>query len=430
VSAPPRSRWSSIDSPGALLAILALMNIINYADRALLSPLAPLLAERPEHGGLGLTNSEIGLLASAFMVVHSLASVPLGILADRYMRTRLIAAGVAVWSLATATAGFARSFAQIFVARASVGIGEATYAPAATALISDRFSPQARARALGIFQLGSVLGGGVAQIVGGQVAGAWGWRGAFFVFGLPGLLVAISILFVAETPRVAVGAAERRPSQSLAIEARGLARSPAFVWINLAGIFITFFVGALIVFANKFVLDTHYGGEKRFNAEVSTSLGVVGAIASILGVLAGSFVADRIERKRQGTGRLLTVAISAFATIPCATAAMFLEERVLLYTSLGLGVFFATWYLGPIMAALHDAVPADKRGIATGTYLLLVHLLGDAISPYIVGQIADRFGGLRNGLLAATAMLLVGGACALRAIGAIRRRTPATSPSS
>src|SRR5439155_8928235 len=104
---------------------------------------------------------EVGLLQSAFMIVHSIASIPLGVLADRYLRKRLIAIGVGLWSLATAVAGFAGSFAQIFVARAAVGIGEATYAPAASALISDRFPESERARAMGVFQLGTILGGGV-----------------------------------------------------------------------------------------------------------------------------------------------------------------------------------------------------------------------------------------------------------------------------
>jgi MFS family permease len=166
-----RSRWA-ITSPTALLVILALINFLNYVDRMVISGLVPFLQDRRD--GLGLTSSEVGLLQGAFMVVHSLASIPLGLLADRFLRRRLIAIGVGLWSLATAAAGFAANFLQIFVARAAVGIGEATYAPAASALISDRFKPEQRARALGAFQLGMVLGGAVGFAAERQRRGALG----------------------------------------------------------------------------------------------------------------------------------------------------------------------------------------------------------------------------------------------------------------
>ncbi len=166
--------WWQIESPTEVLAILAVMNFLNYVDRAIVPPLIPLLQAPAEKGGLGINEWRMGIIGGAFMIVHSLASLPLGLLADRFSRRWVIAAGVGLWSVATAAAGLARSFAHLFAARAAVGIGEASYAPAATALISERFKPGARARAMGIFQVGTFLGGAVAIVVGGWIGVRWG----------------------------------------------------------------------------------------------------------------------------------------------------------------------------------------------------------------------------------------------------------------
>jgi MFS transporter, Spinster family, sphingosine-1-phosphate transporter len=402
-----------LSSPIAILVVLALINFLNYVDRMVLAPLVPLLKAPVEEGGLGLSSDKIGLLQLAFMLVHSLASIPLGLLADRYLRKRLIAIGVGVWSVATAAAGLANSFAQLFVARATVGIGEATYAPAASALISDRFSSATRARALGVFQLGMVLGGAVGVVAGGIVAGEWGWRAAFYVVGVPGLVLAVVALLIHETPRVpaaAVTSAPVAPPEKLPPESR-----IALAWINVAGILVTFFTGAVMFWGPDFVLRYHYGNDTRFLKEVSASFGAVATLAGIGGVLAGSFLADRLERRRPGAGRLMAIAIGVFASVPCAALGFITDDKIILYVALGLGVFFNVFYVGPVLAALHDVVPSHRRGVATGTYFLLIHLLGDAISPAIVGYV-DKWESLRAGLLVGTGVLFLGGFAALAAI--------------
>lgn len=407
-----------------MLSILALMNVINYADRALMSPIAPLLAAPIADGGLALTKSQIGLIGSAFMVVHSVASVPLGILADRFTRKYLIAIGVGLWSLATATAGLAHSFTGLFIARASVGVGEATYAPAASALISDRFSPAVRARALAVFQMGMVLGGGIGTVVGGLTANAWGWRNAFLAFGLPGIAIALLVLVIDEKPRTAADiqlSQSMRAQTSFWRQARNFARSPAWVWINVSGIFITFFVGALTFWGPAFVLESQYGGDIDMLGRAAATFGGIAIPMAVFGALIGSFVADRLDRRRPGEGRLLAVAFGTFAVIPLALVGMYATHPTIVFGAMGLAVFFMSWYVGPILAALHDVVGTDQRGVATGAYLLLVHLLGDAISPWIVGQIASSSGSLRTGLVVATGSLVFGGAAALMAIPGARK---------
>lgn len=413
---------SGISSPGAVLFILGFINLFNYVDRAVVAPLVPLLQKPVSQGGLGLSGSQAGSLQLAFMIVHSLASVPLGVAADRYLRTRVIASGVALWSLATALGGLAHSFSTLFLARAAVGIGEATYAPAASALISERFSPAVRARALGAFQLGMVLGGAIGVALGGWVGGRWGFRIAFFVVGLPGLLLAGLTLFVYEARRERGAVSSPMSSASLALPARVLFRSPAIVWIHVTGVFVTFFTGAFIFWGTAFILRYHYGGQtERYLARVSASFGAAATLGGFLGVLAGSFVADRLEERHQGAGRLMAIAIGALASIPCALLGLYASSLWLLYVAMTLGIFFIVWYVGPILAVLHDVAPSRYRATATGIYLTVVHLLGDAISPWIVGKIADRTGSLRTGLVCSVVALLLCGLAALMAIPSARK---------
>lgn len=413
--------FGHIQSPGAILGILAFINFFNYVDRQVIGPLVPLLQKPEAQGGLGLSNFQVGLLQTAFMVVHSVLSIPMGIVADRYLRKSLIAAGVGVWSIATAGAALVTSFGQMFAARAAVGIGEATYAPAASALISDRFSAAARARALGVFQTGMILGGAAAVVLGSWFGSHFGWRAAFFLVGAPGLLLTLLTLMIYERPRPRRVVVQPRPGLA---EARAALLTPVVFWINVAGILISFFVGALIFWAPTYLLRTYYGGDEKFLREVGLAFGVVAATAGLAGTLTGSFVADRLERTRPGSGRLLAVAIGTLLSVPCALAGVFSPTLDLLYVAVWFGVFFNSWYVGPILAALHDVVAQQLRGTMTGVYLLLIHLLGDGFSPAIVGGIADYTGSLRTGLVVAVGVLFLGGLAALLAIRGTRAAAP------
>ena len=194
----------------------------------------------------------------------------------------------------------------------------------------------------------------------------------------------------------------------------------ALVWINIAGILITFFTGAVMFWGPEFILRYHYGSNTDALGEVSISFGMVATLAGVGGVLAGSFLADRLERRRLGAGRLYAVAIGVFLSAPCAIVGFLARDVTVLYVALGLGVFFNVFYVGPVLAVLHDVVPPHRRGIATGAYLLLIHLLGDAISPPIVGWIAEA-NSLRWGLVGSALVLFLGGIAALFAIPGSRR---------
>jgi MFS transporter, Spinster family, sphingosine-1-phosphate transporter len=411
-----------IEAAWVTLIILALINFLNYVDRYVIAALVPFLTAPQSGGGLGLSHTQAGALATAFTVVHSLASIPLGIAADRWLRKGLIALGVGVWSFATAAAGLARSFAHIFAARAAVGIGEATYAPAASALISERFAPALRARALGIFQLGMVVGGGTGIVIGGEVAKHWGWRAAFWVVGAPGLLLAFLALLIHEPRRTRrQKPASLSPAGSLRLDAATPGSVPAVIWINLAGILITFFSGAILFWGPQFILRVRYHGDKAFIDHVVRNFGPLAVVAGLAGTLVGSFLADRMEKVRPGSGRLLTVAVGVFASVPCIAVALQTQLAWLQYGGLVLGVFFNVWYVGPILACLHDVVAPHLRATVTGAYLCLIHLLGDGPSPILVGALDDLTGSLRVGLLIAAGIMAVGGVAALLAMRGSRQ---------
>jgi MFS family permease len=406
-----------------MLCIMAGINFINYVDRNIISPLLPFLELPVKQGGLGLSPRQSGLLGTAFMIVHSAASIPLGLLADRVLRKRIIAAGVAIWSVATAAAGLARSFVQIFAARSTVGIGEAAYAPAATAIISERFASEHRSRALGVFNLGMFIGGAVGLSLGAVVAKHWGWRTAFMLVGLPGLALAGLVLLVSEKrrePGTVTEEIDPNISHSASFkDMRVLMRSRRFQFINLAGILITFFIGGLQYYAPTYLKDVHHLDP----AKAGLTFGIIAAIAGVAGVATGSILADRLTRRGWGTsGRLIVIGSGVLAGAPAVAVGLLVRSPWVLYPCLGLGVYFMTWYIGPILAALHDVVPAQRRAAATGAYFFLIHLLGDALSPYLIGEIRAETGSLKPGMLGAVAVGALGGAVALAAAWQVAKR--------
>ncbi|MCC6998250.1 MAG: MFS transporter [Deltaproteobacteria bacterium] len=430
---PGRKEDGAITGAMSLLFIMAAINFINYVDRSILTPLVPALMESKANGGLGLSQREVGLLGSAFMWVHSLASIPLGLLADRLLRKRIIAAGVTLWSVATAGAALAGNFAHMLIARAAVGIGEAAYAPAATALISERFPAEHRARALGIFNLGMFIGGAVGITLGGVVAKHWGWRAAFLMVGLPGLVLALLVLAVAEKRRrqgTGASLSDEKPDMTLDPSAshshttslrdlKVLLKSSSFRAVNIIGILITFFVGALNLYAVQYLKDVHHIDP----AKAGPIFGGIAALGGLGGVFFGSYLADRLTRRGWGTGgRLAVIGAGMVLATPFIVAGLLIGNPIVLYPALGFGVFFTTWYIGPILAALHDVVPAYNRAAATGAYFFLIHMLGDALSPIVVAEIKTQTGSLKTGMLVAVAVGTLGGIYALLATRKVLRR--------
>ena len=179
------------------LLILTLINLFNYLDRWIVAA----LAESMKHSELHLSDTQLGLLMTGFLVVYMLAAPLFGSLGDRRSRTRLLGLGVGIWSVATALGGLARNYAGLFAARAAVGIGEAAYGTISPALLADYFPRDKRGRVFAIFFAAIPIGSALGYIVGGLVDRYYGWRQAFFVAGIPGVVLALLALRLYDPPR-------------------------------------------------------------------------------------------------------------------------------------------------------------------------------------------------------------------------------------
>ena len=353
-----------------LLAVLALINFVNFADRQAIPPLVPLIREE-----FALTSTQISYLQVSLQAVLALASIPFGFFADRFHRSRIIAGGVIFWSFATIFTSHVHTFAMLLLARAFVGIGEAAYAPAAQSMISGGYPQQDRARAQSIFAAGMLVGGTAGQAIGGLIGQWLGWRAVFYVIGIPGLLLSFAILGLAEPSR---------GPRSEVVPLSRLLRVPAFLTLMLSGVMITFASVAFITWGTDFVVRY-----KDFSLrEAGISLGPALLVSGLLGVLAGGFLADMLQQ-RFAFGRILTVACGFLLAAPFVLWAITSEEKNQVVGAFFIAGFFMSWYHGPLTAVIHDMMPRRAHASSVGVYMFATQLFGGILGPYVVGRLDD-----------------------------------------
>ena len=407
-----RNSTTSISGYSALqwriLLVMMAMNFINYVDRTVVFPLFHLIG--PE---FQVSDFELGLLGTAFILVHSLALLPLGVLADRVSRTRIVAFGALFWSAATVMTGLASSYRFLLGIRALVGIGESAYAPASASIITDVFPPEQRARVQSYYALGMFAGGTVGMILGGLL-GAWvGWRAAFFVVGVPGLLLFL-VAYRSPDPMLAAGSL-RAVRYRMGDTLRRLLAMPAYVLILAGGALMTFATGCLITWGTEFAIR-YYGFTLR---SAAVTLALVVLSAGTLGVVGGGWTADALER-RWLWGRALTVGVAILLAAPFLLLAIYAPNRAVLLVALFVASFFLTVYHGSVTAVIHDITPVSIHGVSFAAYVFSNQLLGNMSAPVLVGLISDRFE-LRTGLLLAELAVLAGGVVFLLVARSIRK---------
>lgn len=387
-----------------MLGTLALINFFNYVDRQVIFPLFGSIKKE-----FLVSDFQLGLLGAAFMFTHSLASVPLGILADRYSRKAIISFGVGFWSLMTFFSGLAANFKSLLIARSAVGLGESSYGPAATAMISDNVPQSLRARSLGWFNMGMFVGGTFGAMLGGMVAFyADNWRAAFFVVALPGLFLALWSLKLKDN---------RVHHQNFKPQIWLLFKNPAYVWILVSGCLVTFAAGAFISWGIEYVV--RFKGYSLRDA--SLILGSTLMAAGSVGVLAGSALADWAQSKFV-FGRSLVVSLALILAGPLMLLGFAGGERgVWFFVFFFFGTMFLCFYHSPSTAVMHDIVPKHWRASAFGFYVLIIHLFGDTPAPAVVGKISDRVG-LKTSLAWCTLLVFLSGLAFLAVSELIRRK--------
>ena len=378
---------------GVALAILFAINLLNFFDRNLFGALA-----EPIKKEWSLSDARVGWLAFAFIVLYALAGLPLGRLADRGKRPRILAIGVAVWSLFTAASGLAWSYAALFATRLGVGIGEASCAPASNSLIGDYYPAIKRARVLAIFMMGLPLGNFLSSYFGGHVAAAYGWRMACYIACLPGLLLAAMALLIAEPAR---GGAETSRHAGRAHEGSAywcVLKIPTMIWLIASGALHNFMMYTIATFLPALLARYHGLNLKDANGVTSIVFGLVG----IPGMLIGGWAADRARRRREN-GRLLISGMALLCAAPCMWLALDVPGgRILSFALLmGTGCLLAYFYYGAVYAAIQDVVQPSLRATAMAIYFCAMYLLGGAFGPVLTGKLSDHF--------ALRAMAAVGG---------------------
>jgi MFS family permease len=390
-----------------LLAVLALINFVNFADRQVLNPLVPLLRQH-----FNVTDAQLGSLQTGLLVVLALASIPSGYFADRFSQPKIIAIGVLFWSLASVASGLATTFSMLFVARAMVGVGEAAYAPAAQSMISDSFSFANRALAQAIFASGMLLGGAAGLALGGIMGVHHGWQHAFIIVGLVGLLPGLVSLKLKEPPRRQ--RLEIVSPHELVRVVIGLLRVPAYAAMIAAGTFVTFSSVSLVTWGVDYAMSYKDFGLR----EAAVSLSLIALLSLVLGALTGGIIADRLQ-KRFVYGRVLVIALAFLVAAPFLLLAIQSDEKRVVLTGLFVAGFFMSWYHGPTTAVIHDLTPQRYHATAIGVYMFVTQLLG-ALGPQLIGRISD-VSDLQIGLQAAVAVMVMGSLLMLLVIHFIRR---------
>jgi MFS family permease len=384
---------------GAALAVLTGINLLNYLDRFIVSALVESL-----RADLWLTDTRLGWLMTGFIVVYMLATPVYGVLGDRRRRPPLLAAGVALWSVATVLSGFARGYWTLLAARAAVGIGEAAYGTISPGLLADHYGPARRGRAYAFFFAAIPIGAALGYVVGGIVDRTLGWRSAFFIAGAPGLLLALMCLRLADPPR---GAAERTwpiaGEGGIAATYRRLLTNRAYALTVLGYAAYTFAVGGMAFWMPAFLERAR--GVPR--AVATVQFGAIVVMTGFLGTFGGGYLADAL-RRRFREADLWVCGIATLAAAPLSLA-VFLTWRPGFYlvalVAAQLLLFAST---GPVNAAIVAEVPPAERASAVAISILGIHLLGDVPSPALIGFISDRSSLGRAVLVVPVAILVAG----------------------
>lgn len=367
------------------LFLLTSLNLFNFIDRYVLPGVQPLVQKE-----FAVNDAQIGLLTTAFFFTYMIAAPLTGWLGDRYPRRPLIVAGALIWSAATLFTANVHSYQTLLIRHALVGIGEATFSIFAPAMLSDFYPEIDRNRILSIFYTTIPVGAALGYISGGILGQHYGWRVPFFIAALPGVLIAAAFWFLVKEPQR--GAADELKPTLNRTTVSGLARNPAFLTATFSMAMWTFTVGGISTFLPTFFV--RYGGYSL--AAAGTITGAITAIDGLLGTIIGGWLGHRWLRKNHRALYLVS-AWSMMAALPAAAAAILGPKSLLLP-----GVFLAEFLLflnnGPLNAALVNSVAAPIRSTAIAVNLFIIHALGDAFSPRLIGKVSDATASLRIGL--------------------------------
>ncbi|HVW15488.1 MAG TPA: MFS transporter [Mucilaginibacter sp.] len=366
-----------------VLAMLTLVYVFNFIDRQVL-----VILQESIKKNLHLSDTQLGLLSGfSFAIFYVTLGIPIARLADKTNRRNTVAVSLGIWSVMTATCGLARNFIQLLLARTGVGVGEAGGSPSAHAMISDYFPPKKRSTALSIYSAGLYFGVLIGFLMGGYLNQHFGWRSAFFVVGIPGIIFSLLFYITVKEPRK--GATDpgvvTDQSPSLGEVLSRLYATKTFVFLSTCSALNVFCIYGLINWAPSFLQRLH----GLTSTQTGALLGLIYGIGGGIGSFAGGVLTDHFGK----TDKRLYLKIPAYAilfTIPCAATAIFLHNTLFALIGLGLCAGLQSVYLGPSLSVAHSLVPASMRAMTSAVYFLVINLVGLGFGPVIVGFISDQ----------------------------------------
>jgi MFS family permease len=362
--------------PALALTLLTALNFLNYIDRYILAGVQPLVQQE-----FHVSQTQIGLLTTAFFLCYMVASPATGWLADRYSRRNLIILGAFLWSGATLLTALTKDFTVMLIRHTIVGIGEASFVAIAPAYIGDLFPEERRGRMLSIFYVAIPVGAALGYIIGGVLGTRYGWRTPFYVCAAPGVLVALLLFLLREPARGTYDTIVATPDRT---SLKLLFRNGAFVCATLGMAMYTFAIGGISNWMPQFL-------NRERGMELARADLIFGGLAALNGIVAtgiGGWWGDR-WLKRDHRAYYLLSGWSMLACCPLAILAIF-GPRSFMFPALIGALFLLFLNTGPMNTAIVNSVDAKVRASAIAVNIFIIHLLGDASSPTIIGWIADR----------------------------------------
>jgi len=383
------------------LIILTSLNLLQYMDRYLIAALGT-----PVKGELGLSDQAFGFLGTAFFLVYLVSSPIFGYVGDRLGRLRFMAGGAVLWSLATSLTYWVGSYPALVAARGLVGVGEASFGTLAPAYLADILPLGRRARALGLFYLALPVGSALAYLVGALMGGKWGWRPAFLLAGLPGLAMAALIFRLPPAPPPQEDPVSLRGGAG----ARALWQIPTLRRVTLGYGMVTFALGGLAFWMPRYLEVAKGLSLPQANLLLFAAVTLAGGAGTVTGGLLG----DRLLTYTLGAPHWVS-GLGVALALPLAALAIFSLTPALYGPALMAAVFLLFLNPGVLTAVVVSVAGPMRRARAVALNIVVIHLVGDVPSPFLIGWVSDLWG-LKWGVSLTLAALVAGAALILAAL--------------
>ena len=395
------------------LALLLGINLFCYLDRYILAAVIPKIKAEFLAGDSD-ANGKAGLLTTAFLVSYMVTAPIFGWMADRFSRWMIIAVSVALWSLASGASGLAGSFMGLLLTRVFLGVGEAGYGPAAPTIISDLYPVERRGLVLSWFFMAIPVGSALGYVFGGEVDSHLGWRWAFYLVTPPGLLLAALCMLMPEPRRFAT---HQKPNFA---DYKKLLKIPSLLTNIAAQAAMTFAIGGLSVWAPTYISEAR--GLPL--AQVDRMFGSILVVAGVFSTLLGGWLADKLRPRFPGAYFLVS-GVGMLLGFPATIAMLYVP-----FPYAWIFIFFAMAFLflniGPSNTAIANVTPPSMRATAFALNILVIHALGDALSPWLIGWIKDH-GTWNLSFFTVSTVMLIAGIIWLSSMKALVRDTEAVS---